>query len=276
MIRSRLHRWCSLLVIITIVTISTTGCVRVAHSDFVRSGKALRVNEPVYDLRAVKLIDGTVNISFIGTPTLRTSGKYVKYVEAAVGADENSMNDIITFSLSTAGAPGVGETIHLTGNATWDTKPAVASKSCWADVSVVTPEEHLVFRTHLTYEVIEPLELTAFSHAVNDTTMEIGAVAKRIFVPPGEYLPSSEVFRIIITDEAGTVVYRSDYERNFLQFVSTVEPQTPNQMQRYVIPWNGRNLQGVRVSDGDYHVELLIPAHPKPYRTDLNISWPPR
>ncbi len=252
------------------------GCVSSSHSDFVRSGKALRVDEPVYDIKAVRLSDGTVRLSFIGTPTLRTTGRYVKYVEAALGPDEEHLDDVVMFNTTTAGAPGANETVHLVGTAAWDTKAAIASKSCWADVSVVTPAEHLVYRVHLQYEASEPMILEPFTEAVNDTTADIGAIARRVFVPPGEYLPSSETFRVIITDATGTVVFRTDYEKNFLALVTTVQPVQANQIQRYVYPWSGRNLQGQRVADGTYNVEMIIPAHPKPYRTSTTLEWPPK
>lgn len=263
-------------VVLGIVTLTLCSCVSTQHSEFVRSSKALRVSEPIYDLKAVRLSDGTVRISFIGSPTLRTSGRYVKYVEAALGATEDEMNDNVMFNTTTAGAPGANETVHLVGTAAWDTKAAINSKSCWADVSVVTPAEHLIFRVHLEYQVSEPMLMEPFSEAVSDTTIDLGVIARRVFVPPGEYLPSSETFRVIITDQSGTVVYRTDYERNFLALVTTVQPTQANQMQRYAYPWNGRDLQGNRVADGTYNVEYVIPAHPKPYRTTATIEWPPR
>jgi hypothetical protein len=252
------------------------GCVQTQQSEFVRNHKALRVNDPIYNIHAVRLSDGTVKLSFVGSATLRTKGRYVKYVEAKLGPTEEEMNDIVMFSMATAGAPGVNETVHLVGTATWDTKAAMQSTSCWADVGVVTPTEHLVFRVHLDYEDVEPMELDPFTMAVNDTTVDIGVIAKRIFVPPGEYLPSSETFRVIISDANGYVVFRTDYERNYLQLVTDVEPLSPNQMHRYASPWNGRDLQGNVVPFGKYKCELIIPAFPKPYRTECEVEWPPR
>lgn len=81
---------------------------------------------------------------------------------------------------------------------------------------------------------------------------------------------------MIITDATGTVVFRTDYEKNFLALVTTVQPVQANQIQRYVYPWSGRNLQGQRVADGTYNVEMIIPAHPKPYRTSTTLEWPPK
>ncbi len=253
-----------------------TGCVQTQRSEFMRDHKALRVNEPIFDIRAVRLSDGTVKLSFVGSPTLRTKGRYVKYVEAILGPTEDSMEDYVAFATHSAGAPGADETVHLVGSATWDTKAAIASTSCWADVSVITQDEHLVFRTHLEYQKVEPMELQPFTFAANDTTLDIGIIAKRIFTPPGEYLPSSETFRVIITDANGYVVYRSDYEKNYLQLVTDVEPKASNQMHRYALPWNGRNLEGSRVPDGTYHAELIIPAHPRPYKAEIDLNWPPR
>lgn len=266
----------STLIAFTALALYLPGCVNTQHSDFTRSAKALRVEEPIYNIKAVRLSDGTVRLSFIGTPTLRTTGRYVKYVEAALGGTEDSMTDNVMFNTTTAGAPGANETVHLVGTASWDTRAAIASKSCWADVSVVTPAEHLIYRVHLEYEASDPMILEPFTQAMNDTTIELGAVARRVFVPPGEYLPSSETFRVIVSDTVGAVVFRSDFERNFLSIVTTVQPTQANQMQRYVLPWNGRDLQGQRIANGWYNVEMIIPAFPKPYRATISMEWPPK
>ena len=187
------------------------------------------------------------------------------------------MEDNIVFATSTAGAPGAEETVTLVGEASWDTEAARRSKRMVADISVVTSQEHLVYRTVVEYSKANPMELTPFTTAVNDTLIEVGVIARRVFVPAGEYLPSSENVRIIISDENGTVVYRSDFGQSFLQLVTTVEPQNVGQMQRYVVPWNGTNLQKERVADGMYKAEVIIPARPDPYPATLkaggSVRW---
>ncbi|NQW30091.1 MAG: hypothetical protein HQ472_06220 [Ignavibacteria bacterium] len=256
------------------VAVFVAGCVKTAYSPHVH--KALRVNEPMFEIRAVKLSDSTVRLSFITDPMLRTADPNIRWVEAAIGPDASSLTDTITFNIGFAGAPGVDATVHVIGDAAWDTRGAKLSKSAVIDMSVVTATSHLIFRHELEYSTAVPMELEPFTMARADTLIDIGAMARRIYVPPGEYLPSSEVFRIIVTDEKGTVVYRSDAGRAFLSVVSTVEPQTPNQMQRYSIPWNGHDLRGNKVNDGTFRAEMLIPAVPKSYNAKIEFQWPPR
>lgn len=263
----------SFLVLLSLLLV---GCNRTQRSDLAFTGKALRVSEPIYEIQAVKLSDSTVRLSFVGSPTLRTPGRNVAWVEALVGPDENALNDNLVFATSTAGAPGAEETVTIVGEASWDTDAAKKSKRLVADVSVVTSQEHLIYRTVVEYSRAEPMELTPFTSAVNDTTMEVGVIARRVFVPAGEYLPSSENVRLIISNEQGAVVYRSDAGQSFLQLVTTVEPQNVGQMQRYVVPWNGRDLQKERVPDGMYKAEVIIPARPDPYKATIDVPWPPK
>ena len=263
----------SLLVLLPLLLL---GCNRTQRSDLAFNGKALRVDEPIYEIQAVKLSDSTVRLSFVGSPTLRTPGRNVAWVEAVVGPDEHSLNDNIVFATSTAGAPGAAETVTIVGEASWDTDAARRSKRMVADVSVVTSQEHLIYRTVVEYSKAEPMELTPFTSAVNDTTIEVGVIARRVFVPAGEYLPSSENVRLIISDEQGAVVWRSDAGQSFLQLVTTVEPQNVGQMQRYVVPWFGQNLLQQRVPDGMYKAEIIIPARPDPYKAWIEVPWPPK
>lgn len=256
------------------VVILTQGCVKTSYSPHVQ--KALRVNEAMFEIKAVKLSDSTVRLSFITDPMLRTTDPNIRWVEAAIGPDERSLDDSVIFNIGFAGAPGVDATVHVIGDASWDTRTARASSSAVADISVVTATTHLIFRVPLEYTEAVPMELTPFSLARADTLIEVGAMVKRIYVPPGEYLPSSETFRVVISDEKGYVVFRSDAGMAFLSVISSVEPQTPNQMQRYAVPWNGRDLRGNVVPDGKYLVELIIPAVPRSYSAKSELQWPPR
>lgn len=252
------------------------SCTSTEYSTLQRRHKAIRVDEPIFNVKAVKLADSTVRLSFVGSPVLRTNGRVIRHVECAVGPNEQEMKDLIVFSTSNAGAPGVAQTVNIIGSASWDTRAARRSTECVVDVSVLTAEEHLIFRQHLKYEAAEPMELTPFTQAVSDTLIEVGVIARRMFVPTGEHLPSSENFRVIISDAKGSVLFRSDFNQAFLSLMSTVEPQITGQMQRYTMPWTGRDMQGNRVPDGTYKAELIIPARPTPYRSMIEVPWPPK
>lgn len=268
------------MALFAVVALLMTACTSTEHSTFLNKGKnknkAIRVDEPIFNIKAVKLTDSTVRLSFVGTPVLRTDGRVIRHVEAEIGPNENEMNDIIVFSTSNAGAPGVNQTVHIVGSASWDTRAARRSTECVVDVGVLTAEEHLIYRQHLKYEAADPMELSTFTQAVSDTLIEVGVIARRMFVPTGEHLPSSENFRVIISDGKGTVVWRSDFGQAFLSLMSSVEPQITGQMQRYTMPWFGRDMQGNRVPDGTYKAELIIPARPNPYRASVDVSWPPK
>lgn len=251
------------------------GCAA-KYSPQVRSQKAIRVSEPILTMKAVRLSDSTVRLSFVGPPALRSEGRAIRYVEVAVGPSKESMVDTLPFHTMVVGSPEANTVQNIIGEVTWDTRAAKQSTSCWADVGVVTAQEHLIFLQHLNYEDAQPMELTPFTNAVSDTMIEVGVMARRIFVPPGEYLPSSENFRVVISDGKGRVVFRSDYGASFLTLITTVEPQTPNQVQRYALPWNGRDLEGSVVPDGAYRADVIIPAHPKPYVAFIEVPWPPK
>ncbi|MBI2793316.1 MAG: hypothetical protein HYX66_01540 [Ignavibacteria bacterium] len=263
------------------VIIGFVCCLMVAgcaakYSPQVRSQKAIRVSDPILTMKAVRLSDSTVRLSFVGPPALRSKGRAIRYVEVAVGPTKETMVDTLPFHTMVVGSPEANTIQNIIGDVTWDTKAAILSTSCWVDVGVVTAEEHLIFLQHLEYEDALPMELTPFTNAVSDTIVEVGAMARRIYVPPGEYLPSSENFRVVISDGKGRVVYRSDYGASFLTLITTVEPQTPNQVQRYAIPWNGRDLEGSAVPDGTYRADVIIPANPKPYVAFIEVPWPPK
>ena len=269
----KLFNW---IVLIVAAVTMTMGCVQTERSSWNRRGKAIRVSEPVYDIKAVKMSDSTVKLSFVGTPTLRTDGQKVGWVEAAIGPSEDQMIDSVVFKVVSAGAPGSPETLQLVGEADWQSDAAKKADRAVMDVSVVTAKEHIIYRVTTEFVEADPMELTAFTSPASDSIIDIGVIARRVFIPPGEYLPTSENFRVIISDKNGTVVFRTDAVGDFLPFVSLVEPQTIGQMQRFAIPWNGKDLSGTPVPEGEYQAEILIPAHPTPYRTTVMVPWPPK
>jgi hypothetical protein len=259
---------------ILVLALVASGCVQTQRSPYVP--KALRVNAPIFETRAVRMADSTIRLLFITSPKIRTPDPNIRWVEAAVGPSESMLSDTITFSVTSSGAPGAVNTVQLVGDANWDTPAAKQATQVVADISVVTASSHLIFRETLSVGSAVPMELTAFSVAVNDTTLDIGMMAKRVFLPQGEYLSSSENLRVIIVDNGGKVVWRSDATQKFLAAITKVEPQTINQIHRYSTEWNGRDLSGNTVPSGEYSVKLEIPCRPAPYTSQSTITWPPR
>ncbi|MDZ4745155.1 MAG: BsuPI-related putative proteinase inhibitor [bacterium] len=259
--------------VLVITTLCTTSCKQTFSSPWKLRG--LRVDGEIFHVKAFKLSDSTVQLSFVGTANLRTKEASIRYVDVAIGTSADALHDTVAFSVDHIESDGGGPTQAI-GNAVWDSPTAKLSTSAVGDISVLTASDHLVFRQIIEYSEAEGLFLTPFATAASDTTIEIGALAKRIYLPPGEYLPSSENFRVIISEPKGAVVWRSDAGMSFLAMVGNVEPRQANQVQRYSLPWNGRDLQQNIVAPGDYVVEFIIPARPKPYQARTTLQWPPR
>lgn len=241
-----------------------------------KNNKAFIVNRPMFDVKGVRLSDSTVQISFVTASTLRTNDRSIRFVETYIGPDATHLDDSLQMSTSMAGTPGVDATILFIGEAHWDTPAAKLSKRAVADISIVNGTDHIIFRTEIEYQKAEPLDLLPFVTPMADSSVEIGAIAKRIFVPQGEYLPTSESFRVLISDGKGSVVWRSDAGMAFLSVVTNVEPQSANAIHRYVMPWNGRDLGGQELPPGEYHADVIVPARPKSYTASINFTWPLR
>ncbi len=269
------------LLLLTSIIVVTVGCKSTSYSGFMRNNKAIHVDRPIFDIKGVRLSDSTVQLSFMTSSSLRTSDRSIRYVDIYIGPDADHLDDSIMVNPTMAGTPGTDETIIFIGEGLWDTQAARASRSAVAEVSVVTATDHLIFRTNIEYQKAEPLDVKPFATAVGgasgaESTIEVGLMAKRIYVPQGEYLPTSESFRVLISDGKGSVVWRSDAGLAFLSVVTLVEPQNANAIHRYVMPWDGRDLGGQMVPDGEYHADLIIPSRPKPYTASISFKWPPR
>ncbi|MBK6418111.1 MAG: hypothetical protein IPI29_08210 [Ignavibacteria bacterium] len=271
-----MNRISLIALMITSLLVLSMGCKSTSYSGFMRNNKAIHVDRPIFDIKGVRLSDSTVQLSFMTASTLRTVDRSIRYVDIFIGPDKDHLNDSIMVNPTMAGTPGSDETILFIGEGLWDTPAAKASRSAVAEVAVVTATDHLIFTTAIEYQKAEPVDLRPFATAAGDSAIDIGVMAKRIFVPQGEYLPTSESFRVLISDGKGSVVWRSDAGLAFLSVVTLVEPQNANAIHRYVMPWDGRDLGGQKVPDGEYHADLIIPSRPKSYSASISFSWPPR
>jgi hypothetical protein len=143
-----------------------------------------------------------------------------------------------------------------------------------AEVSVVTPSNHLVFSTSVIRQDANPVVLRPFYQYVNDSAVVLGTTVRRLFVPDGEYLPSRENVRVHVRDSSGSVVWQSDEGLMFSTMITTVEPQEPGAMATVQLTWSGRTSSGRSVPTGNYVADIMIPARPFPYQTSLSFPWP--
>lgn len=238
--------------------------------------RGLRVSSPIFEVRGTRLPDSSVRLSFISEPRIRTEDPTIRWVEVAVRSSETSPSDTLVMNNTDVVVEGSRYGKLLIGSVVWEGNDAKTSQSAIADVSVLTSSDHLVFTQPITYQPATPLELLPFTTRVSDSLLTIGVVAIRVFKPQGEYLPSSERLRLIISDQKGNVVWRSDAGMQFMTIVGQIEPTLEGRTEQYTSQWNGVDLQGNPVRPGTYDCEILIPARPTPYSVRTPVQWPPR
>jgi len=264
----------NLLLTFFAITALIVGC----KSSFVSpyQVRGLRVGEPIFNVKGMRLPDSTVRFSFITDPHIRTTDPVIRWVEASVKGAKSDIADTIVLNISNVPLEGSKLGQVLIGSVVWSGPTALKSNEALADVSVLTSSDHLVFSERVAYERATPVDLLPFSFKSSDSLLTIGAIAVRVYKPKEEYLPSSERFRVIISDQQGNVVWRSDAGTQFLTLVGSIEPSLEGRSERYAIPWNGVDLQGNAVRTGSYQCELIIPARPSQYTARTTIQWPPR
>jgi len=264
--------WCTCLVFA--VALLLPAC----KSGFVSPYKVrgLRVSEPIFSVRGMRLPDSTVRFSFVSEPRIRTADPTIRWVELSVVAREGAPADTLVMNTSDIVVEGSRAGKLLIGSVLWDGPQATSSTSALTDVSVLTSSDHLVFTQTVSYQPATPLDLLPFTHRSSDSLVTVGVVAVRVFKPQGEYLPSSERIRLIVSDQKGNVVWRSDAGLQFMTIVGQVEPTLEGRTEQYTAQWNGVDLQGNPVRNGTYECEIIIPARPTPYAVRTSVQWPPR
>lgn len=224
-------------------------------------------------INAMRLADSSVKLTFVGPARLRTPDPIIRWVETAIGTTENDMTDTLVFTTAQSGAPGVDRTVHLAGYTTWATQKAKRAATVVCDVSVQTSTDEIIFRQVIPITAARPIGLEGFTQSTSDSTIDIGATVRRIFLPAGEFLPTAETIRVLVSDENGQVIWRSDVGKVFQQRVGLVQPQRIDEVQRLAISWDGTDFQGLKVPTGKYAAEVIIPAKPKAYTTTFAFSW---
>ncbi|MCU0330690.1 MAG: BsuPI-related putative proteinase inhibitor [Candidatus Kapabacteria bacterium] len=248
------------------------GCSRGFVSPY--NVRGLFVDDTIFTMRGSRMPDSSVRFWYVINPRIRTSDPTIRWVEMEVSAQPTDIPDTINLPPRNLGVEGVDDVIRITGEDVWSTAAAKQSNKAYAVVSVVTASNHLKFRQEIPYETAKPVELFGYVQRGPDSTVELGVHATRVFRPSDEYLPSSERFRVIISDKKGNVIWRSDAGMNFLTAVGQVEPQVAGRSERYKVMWKGADLQANPAPPGEYEAELIIPSRPQPYRTRIAFRWP--
>lgn len=251
------------------------GCRTASVSGFTTSNKAIRVDRPMFDLYASRLSDSSAQFRFVTTATLRTDDNTIRYVDLVLRASDAPGDTLLVFP-TIARDDAAGSPLYIIGEALWESPVLRTATSVTADVSVVTTTDHIVFTQ--TVDVRDPVALDLYPRveATSDSTLVFRCMARRVFVPRGEYLPSSEVFRVRVTNDQGDIVWSSDDDMAFLALVSLVQPQTSGRIHIYEMPWNARTSNGRRLKPGTYTAELTIPSRPIEYGTRMTFTWPLR
>ena len=267
-------RWSTIAAMVLLCVIAS-GCRTASTSGFAPTKKAIRVNRPMFDLHATRLTDSSAQFRFVTTSTLRADDNTIRYVDLALRTSNFTADSLLIFP-TIARDESPNSPLYIIGEALWESPQLRTSTTVQADISVVTASDHIVFAQDV--EVRDPIALDLYPsiQASNDTTITFGCLARRVFVPRGEYLPSSEVFRVRVSDEQGQLVWSSDEGMAFLALVSLVQPQTSGRLHVYEMPWNGVATNGQRIKPGTYTADLTIPSRPLEYGTRITFKWPLR
>jgi hypothetical protein len=106
------------------------------------------------------------------------------------------------------------------------------------------------------------LEVNDFAGSV-ELVLHVERIAP---APAGEYLPTSEKYRIEIRDALNETIWSSSSGRVFAQSTGPVEPINVGDEAVYRVTWNGNNeIEHVPAAAGIYTVQVTIPAKPTPY-----------
>jgi len=96
--------------------------------------------------------------------------------------------------------------------------------------------------------------------------------AKRLRVVDGEYLPSSENFKLNVTNSKFSEVFNSSKNKNFFMVIGDVEPKEVGKSKTYKIAWNMRDNNNKKIEAGIYKAQLIIPAKPQFYICNIDFE----
>lgn len=101
----------------------------------------------------------------------------------------------------------------------------------------------------------------------------MGVEAMRMRAVEGEYLPSSEDLRVIIR-QGFKVFWQSNTGMSYLTVITPVRPERSGEHSLYSLEWAGTDSYGMPLPPGEYTADIIIPAKPAPYQTQITFTWP--
>lgn len=116
-----------------------------------------------------------------------------------------------------------------------------------------------------TEQVNEILELSSTCKMQHDSTLILFSLKAKRKQLIQEYIPNSELIRLIIINSEGEIIYSSGGKQAYLMMVEKVRPENVGEEYTYNIFWNMRDNRGIKVPMGRYIANLIIPAKPTPY-----------
>lgn len=116
-----------------------------------------------------------------------------------------------------------------------------------------------------TEEVNEILELRSTCKMQQDSSLILFSLKAKRKKVVDEYIPNSELIRLIIINSEGEIIYSSGGKQAYLMMVEKVRPENVDEEYTYTIFWNMKDNRGIKVPMGRYIANLIIPAKPTPY-----------
>ncbi len=97
-----------------------------------------------------------------------------------------------------------------------------------------------------------------------DQSVMFSMDAVRLKPQEEEYFPTSERIRVIVRNQKGKVLWRSDEGIAFLQVIGEVQPKEIFDCYRYSYVWDGKDSEGRFILDQKLNIELILPIYPNP------------
>lgn len=192
-------------------------------------------------------------------------------------ADGNLIDSLYTERIGRSGLGGGDASLTASAGTEWRPAPPVPQKlrivMYMRTSGGVWPKEVITSFDEPLYA--EPVVLN-LDYAPSGNGLEFVLTAQRVAeAPEGEYLPSSEAFRIEVYN-GPTLYWSSSRGKAFAQMIGQVEPSEIGGKAEYRAVWPGVDSTGKAAGKGALTVVATIPAKPNPYTVRKEIQWPTR